>query len=82
MQLEHASRNHVTSNPWHGEPTFADQRANGLDRNPYQSVGFDGISHRAVIGLVLAEQGAEWYQSLLKQAPRGGPGGCIGWRFR
>jgi hypothetical protein len=62
MQLEHASRNHVISSLRHGEPSFRDQGANSLDRDPYQSVSVDGITHRAVIGLVLAKHGAEQHQ--------------------
>jgi hypothetical protein len=59
MQPEHASRNHVISRLRHCKPSFDDQGANSLERDPYQSVSVDGITHRAVIGLVLAKHGAE-----------------------
>jgi hypothetical protein len=62
MQLEHASRNHVISSLGHGEPSLPDQGANSLERDPYQSVSVDGITHDVVIGLVLAKYGAEQHQ--------------------
>ena len=62
MQLEHASRNHVTSSLRQREPSVSDQGANSLERDPYQSVSVDGITHCAVIGLVLAKHGAEQHQ--------------------
>jgi hypothetical protein len=62
MQLEHTSRNHVTSSLKHCEPSVSAQGANSLERDPYKSVSVDGITHCAVIGLVLAKHGAERYQ--------------------
>jgi hypothetical protein len=62
IQLEHASRDHVTSSLRHSEPSVPDQGANSLEWDPYQSVSVDGITHCAVIGLVLAKHGAEQYQ--------------------
>ena len=62
MQLEHASRNQVTSSLRQREPSVSDQGANSLERDPYQSVSVDGITHCAVIGLVLAKHGPEQHQ--------------------
>jgi len=59
MQLKDACRNHVISSLGHGEPSFPDQGGNSLKRDPYQSLSVDGITHDAVIGLVLAKHGAE-----------------------
>jgi hypothetical protein len=62
MQLEHASRNRVASSLRHGESSLRDQGANSLDRDPYQFVSVDRITHRSVIGLVLAKHGSEQHQ--------------------
>jgi hypothetical protein len=82
MQLEYASRNHVTNSLRQREPSVSDQGANSFERGPYQSVGVDGITHDAVIGLVLAKRGVEQYQFPTNCDPRGGPGGYSSRRFR
>jgi len=64
MQLEQASRKHFTSSLWLGETSLPDQGADSLERDAHQPVGVDGIAHRAVIGLVLAEGSPKQHQIL------------------
>jgi hypothetical protein len=58
-QLEHTSRDQLTSWLGHGKSACPDQRADSLKRDPYQSVDIDGIPHHAVIGLLLAKRGMQ-----------------------
>src|SRR5215472_10683320 len=85
MGSERAHRNCVRAELRQGEATDRGQRAGSLDRNPDQAAVVDRITCSTVIGLILAEDGAQWNQVARNRGPRprGGPGsdGCE-WSLR